>query len=86
VGVAFLCRTTIVREGTEDELTFIPGQRPFYPKILDKVGTVPAYGQVLFAESIGTLVYVTVYLHMKAGFSKSNIFGIITKKSSHDKH
>jgi len=81
VGVAFLCRTTIIREDDPDELMFIPGQNPFYPKILDKVGTVPAYGQVLFAEAIGTLVYVTVYLHMKSGFRQSNIFGIITKKS-----
>lgn len=65
IGFAYLVRTTIPLEGDEYKTVYIPSQNPFYPKILDKVGTVPAYGQVLLAETMGSLVYILVQLHVQ---------------------
>jgi glycerol uptake facilitator-like aquaporin len=64
---SYLLRTTIpITSLAEEDINqhnkwvYVPDQNPFYPKILDKVGTVPAYGQVLLAETMGTLVYILV--------------------------
>lgn len=68
LALGFLVRTTIPRTDDPTKYLYVPDQNPFYPRVLDKVGTVPAYGQVLFAETLGTLLYVFVQLHVKHGF------------------
>ena len=67
LALGFLIRTTIPRLDDPTEYIYVPDQNPFYPRVLDKIGTVPAYGQVLFAETLGTLFYVLVQLHVKHG-------------------
>lgn len=66
-GLAFgwILRVTMPVDGEIDEFYFVPGQYPFYPKIIDECKGLPAYGQVFLAELLGSIVLVLVILNVK---------------------
>lgn len=74
-GLAFgyLLRVTMPVEGTTDEFYFVPGQYPFYPKIIDECKGLPAYGQVFLAELLGSIVLVLVSLNIKDDIYKRDL-------------
>jgi len=73
-GICFgwLLRATVHSQDSDQDY-FVPGQYPFYPKIVDETKGLPAYGQVFLAEMIGTMVYVLVILNIKDDIYKRQV-------------
>ncbi len=51
----------------------MPGQYPFYPKIIDETRGLPAYGQVFLAELLGSMTFVLVCLNIKDDIYKRGL-------------
>jgi hypothetical protein len=60
-----LLRAELPVDNDATSFYFVPGQYPFYPKIVDETRGLPAYGQVFLAELLGSMIIVLVILHMK---------------------
>jgi len=69
----YLLRVTMPADGNASAYYFVPGQYPFYPKIIDETRGLPAYGQVFLAELLGSLVYVLVCLNIKEDIYKRGL-------------
>jgi len=44
LGLGFMLRISMPEIGNPGKFYFVPGQNPFYPKIIDDVEGLPAYG------------------------------------------
>jgi glycerol uptake facilitator-like aquaporin len=65
VGIGWMLRVTVHSRTDADEDYYVPGQYPFYPKIVDETRGLPAYGQVFLAELLGSMVFILVVLNVK---------------------
>jgi glycerol uptake facilitator-like aquaporin len=63
--------------GNPGKYYYVPPQNGFYPKIIDEVEGLPAYGQVFFAECFGTAIIMLFVLYAKWDMSRgmSSYFG-----------
>ena len=64
--LGWLCRVSIPVPGSDgSEEMFVPSQNPFYPVIVQRTNGYPAYGQMFFAEGLGTVLVVALNLFVK---------------------
>lgn len=63
--LAYCIRVTMPELGVENSYYFVPGQNPFFPKIIDETKGLPAYGQVFLAETIGGCLMILCVLNLK---------------------
>jgi len=76
IGLGWLLRVTMPKTADQEsdhDFYFVPGQYPFYPKIIDETKGLPAYGQVFLSELLGSMILVLVCLNIKDDIYKRGI-------------
>jgi glycerol uptake facilitator-like aquaporin len=65
LALGFMLRISMPEKSVPDKYYFVPDQNAFYPKIIDEVEGLPAYGQVFFSETFGSALIVLFVLYAK---------------------